>query len=128
MDIFFADSTEIPLPPEDVRILELKAEPYPDGRRVRVFLSLTPFLKPPNGDIHITDQEGNLVATSSFIGAITPRLEMTLHLRPGEAGGSFTLSATLYYTEEIQGTGDEAEILASPENTVVDQASVDFTC
>jgi hypothetical protein len=128
MDIFFADSSEIPLPPEEVRILELKAEPYPDGRRVRVLLSLTPFLKPPNGDIHITDQEGNLVATSSFIGAVTPRLEMTLHLRSIEAGGSFTVSATLYYTDEIQDTGDETEILASPEKTVVDQASVDFTC
>jgi len=128
MDIFFADSSEIPLPPEDVRILELKAEPYPDGRRVRVSLALTPFLKQPNGDLLITDQEGNLVASSSFIGAVTPRLEMTLHLRSGDARGQFTLTAELYYAEAIQGTGDEAEILASPEKTVVDQASIDFTC
>jgi hypothetical protein len=128
MELFFADPSETPLPPDEVRILELKAEPYPDHRRVRVSLALTPFLQQPNGDLLITDPEGNLAAATSFIGAITPRLEMTLHLRSGETRGRFTVTATLYYTEEIQETGSETEILESPARNVVDRASVDFTC
>ena len=45
MDIFFQDPTDIPLPPEEVRIRELTAEPWPDGRRVRVYVELTPGFK-----------------------------------------------------------------------------------
>ena len=41
MDIFFQDPGAIPLPPDDVKIVELRAEPWPDNRRVKVYLERT---------------------------------------------------------------------------------------
>ena len=32
-------------PPEEMRILDLSAEPYADGRRVRVLVKITPFIE-----------------------------------------------------------------------------------
>ena len=36
MDIFFEDPDDVPVPPQEVEIRELKAQPYPDGRRVSI--------------------------------------------------------------------------------------------
>lgn len=44
MDAFFLDPQVPHLPPEETRILDLRAEPYSDGKRVHVNLKLTPFL------------------------------------------------------------------------------------
>jgi hypothetical protein len=51
MDIFFADPSEVPLPPNEVRIRELNVEPWPDGNRLRVYLEVDPFQKRPNADL-----------------------------------------------------------------------------
>ena len=41
---------------KEVRIIELRAEPWPeDGRRVRIHLEVTPFLERPNLEVPITD-------------------------------------------------------------------------
>ena len=125
MDIFFADPEAIPLPPDEVRILELRIEPYPDGRRIRLFLELTPFQKKPSGDITITDQIGNQSAAASFVEAITPKLEMTLHLRYDQPG-EFTASATLYYTEEIEDSIQDDRVLVRPNKQIIDQAEKRF--
>ena len=50
MDMFFADPNDPPLPPEEVRLRELRAEPWPDVLRVKVFLELTPFQKRPSAE------------------------------------------------------------------------------
>lgn len=81
MDIFFSDPTAIPLPPDEVRVKELRAEPWPDKRRVRVYLEITPFQQRPNGNITITDAAGEEVASVSFIETIDPKMEFTIHLR-----------------------------------------------
>ena len=104
MDIFFADPTAIPLPPEQVRIVALQAEPWPDGRRVHVTLEVTPFLKRPNAELRMTDQDGDVAASISVIETITPKMEFTMHLRSPQLQGEFTLSARLYYrTSALKG-------------------------
>lgn len=125
MDIFFTDPEAIPLPPDEVRILALKIEPYPDGRRVKVFLEMTPFQKKPSGDIIITDLAGNRSAAASFVEAITPKLEMTLHLRYDQPG-EFTVSATLYYTEEIEDGVQDERVVVRPSKKIVDQVEERF--
>jgi len=125
MDIFFSDPEVIPLPPDEVQILALKIEPYPDGRRVRLFLELTPFQKKPSGDIIITDQDGNQAAAASFIEAITPKLEITLHLRYDQPG-QFTATATLYYTEEIEDVIQDDRILVRPNKQIIHQVEEIF--
>jgi hypothetical protein len=100
MDIFFADPDAIPLPPKEVRIQTLDAEPYADGRRVRVRLELTPFLKRPNADLSILNAREEEVASASIIETMEPKMELTLHLRGASQPGDYTLAARVFYREE----------------------------
>jgi hypothetical protein len=126
MDIFFADPSEVPLPPEEVRILTFKVDPYPDGRRLRVFFELTPFQQKPHGDIIVKDLVGNPVATASFVEAITPRNEMTLHLRTRDPSGQFTAILTLFYRYEIEEDDQGEQTLVRLGKKVVDEKTVRF--
>jgi hypothetical protein len=99
MDIFFQDPSAIPLPPDEVRIREFRAEPWPDNRRIRIHLEITPFQVRPNGTITITDEDGTEVAGLSVIETITPQMEFTVHLRGGRENGQFTATVILYYFE-----------------------------
>lgn len=99
MDIlFFADPSEVPLPPEEVRIRELRADPYPDGRRVRVYLEVDPFQRRPSAELAIVDSQDKVVASANIIESMTRKMEMTLHLR-NASPGDFTLQATLLYSQ-----------------------------
>jgi hypothetical protein len=100
MDINFHDPNDIPLPPDEVRIRELRAEPWPDNRRVRVRLELTPFQKRPNGEIRITDENGVEVASFSIIESIDHKMDFTIHLREGKPAGQFTVSTKIFYYED----------------------------
>jgi len=121
MDIFFQDPTAIPLPPDEVRIRELRAEVWPDNRRVRIILEVTPFQKRPNGEMIITNPLGDEVASVSIIESIVPRMELTMHLRGEVPAGTYHLSATLYYESEPEVPPE------SRERRVVDQAQRDFS-
>lgn len=123
MDIFFQDPTAIPLPPNEVRIKELRAEPWPDNRRVRITLELTPFQKRPNGEVTITNPLGDDVANVSIIESITPRMEFTMHLRGESPPGHYHVSATIFYVTERE---DQDATSEEQESMIVDQASTNF--
>ena len=128
MDIFFTDPDDIPLPPNEVRIRDLSAQPWPDKERVRVYLEVTPFQKHPNGEITITNQSGEEVASISFIETIDPKMEFTLHLRHGGTVGEFTVRATVSYPQQPDTEDEENNIPFEPrDNIIVDQAEVNFT-
>lgn len=132
MDIFFQDPTDIPLPHEEVRIRELTAEPWPDRRRVRVSVELTPFQARPNGEINITNEDEEEVASLSFIETIDPKMQFTLHLRTPETTGDYSVNVIIFYPiltngRELGETQDQ-EILPLPQDImVVDQSSTKFT-
>jgi hypothetical protein len=96
MDIFFADPSEVPLPPNEVRIRALNVEPWPDGKRLRVYLEVDPFQKRPNADLTLLDQDGRELSSVSIIESMTRKMELVMHLR-GATPGSCTLQALLYY-------------------------------
>ena len=99
------------LPPQEVRILELRAELWPDdSRRVRIHLEITPFLERPDIACVITGPKGAEAASISIIETIESRMTFTMHLRGEDSEGQFTLQATLSY----QNTG------------MIDQKSVVF--
>jgi hypothetical protein len=100
MDIFFQDPGDIPLPPDEIRIRELRAEPYPDRRRVRIYLEITPFQRKPNCEISVTDESGDMVASLSIIESIDAKMDFTIHLKGEEPLGRFTVSADIYYYED----------------------------
>ena len=125
MDIFFKDSTDLPLPPNEVHIREFKANPYPDNYRVRVYLEVSPFQKRPSGEVSIYDNSENEVASVSIIETVDPRMEMTIHLYNTENHGNFTARAKLYYTEPLsEESGEETTPL--PEKILIDQAETTF--
>ena len=125
MDIFFQDPTAIPLPPDEVRIIELRADLWPDNRRVRIYLELTPFQKRPSGEITIYNPSGEEVASASIIETMTSKMELTMHLRGSISPGQYQVNASIFY-EEISEESDTREQTELPKRTVIDTATVVF--
>ena len=123
MDIFFQDPSAIPLPPNEVRIKELRAELWPDNRRVRITLEVSPFQRRPNGEVTITNPQGEEIASASIIESIVPRLEFTMHLRGENPPGEYRVAATIFYAVEAEGQETPA---VEQERMVVDEANVSF--
>jgi hypothetical protein len=132
MDIFFQDPTEIPLPPEEVRIRQFRAEPWPDNRRVRVTLEITPFQKRPDAEVKITNPQGEAAASLTIIETIDHRMEFTMHLRGQELSGEYTAAASVYYNEEEppgkdkDGEQEKTPVPLPAKITVVDAAETRF--
>jgi hypothetical protein len=128
MDIFFRDPNEVPLPPEEVRIVRFDAEPWSDGRRVRIYLEVSPFQKRPNGGITITNANGDELANISIIETMDPKMEFTLHLRGAEIIGPFTVSAYISYPEEpSESTVEQDDLPEMRPQRIVDQANTSFS-
>jgi hypothetical protein len=100
MDFFFPDDLTPRATPEETRITDLRAEPYPDRGRVRVNMEITPFQTRPHVDVTLTDSDGIEVATTSFVEPMIWKLEFTLHVRgKADPAGGYRLEARLYYPE-----------------------------
>ncbi len=100
MEFFVNDPQIHRLPPAQVRLLDLRAEPYPDGQRLRVTLELTPFEQRPLIELTLTDPAGDAAASASIVEPMAWKLELTLHNRkPTPAVGKYTLTAGLSYPE-----------------------------
>ncbi|MCZ7538671.1 MAG: hypothetical protein M5U29_01865 [Anaerolineae bacterium] len=90
------------LPPDQVRIERVRAMPYPDRRRIRVEVEVTPFRERPSLEIAICNQAGEVVATASAIDLMAFRVVFTLHLRDGgEAGPGYGVVVLLYYDDPL---------------------------
>ena len=99
MESFLTDTDIERLPPADTRLLDLLAEPYPDGKRLRVTLKLTPFQQKPYLELTLTDSAGEVVATTSVVESVTWMLGLTLHLlKPGATtDGVYKLTVILSF-------------------------------
>ena len=127
MDIFFQDPNDIPLPPDEVRIKELRAEPWPDNQRIRVYLEVTAFQKRPSGEITLFTDQGEEISNINIIETIDPKMEFTLHIRGGEAKGEYAVEATIFYLQDIDDTDDPEDTSPiKPQRDIVDQAKVKF--
>lgn len=88
------------LPPDQVRIEDVHVEPWPDGQRVRVHLTVTPFQKPPSLTARISASDGTEVAMVHIIEAIQIHMVFTMHIRTSHPSDEiFTLGVDLYYPE-----------------------------
>lgn len=93
------DPPEDALPPAQVRITGLRAEPWPDGQRIRVLLDLTPFLERPNLTAIIADPAGEEVASASIVESTDIQVAFTLHIRGDLQPGMYTLTLSLDYPD-----------------------------
>ena len=99
MDIFFSDPNDIPLPPEEVAIRNIVAEPYPDGHRIKIQIEITPFQQRPNLEVVLLNPLENPVASISIVEAIESRMDFTLHIRGKLIEGEYTLNARMFYSD-----------------------------
>jgi hypothetical protein len=99
MEFFFPEDGLQRTPPEDTRIVSLKAEPYADARRVHVKLEMSPFEKRPHLEVTLSDSQGQEISSTSFIEPMAWNMEFTLHLRSTPGPGPLTLEARLYYPD-----------------------------
>jgi len=101
-------------------------EPYPDGKRVRVYLELTPFQQRPSGELFVVDSLGNLVATANIIETIDSKMEFTMHLRASNPHGKFTARAVIFYTNSLEDITEDDQIVSAPEREIVDEKEFQF--
>ena len=107
MDIPLVEPDDVPVPPPEVRFREVVVSPYPDRRRVRVRLDLTPFLERPDIDLLVQDEQGGPLASAAIVGTNEPSLQLTLHLPASVPAGPPTLISTIHYAD--QGPVDKRE-------------------
>jgi hypothetical protein len=98
MEFFFPEDNLNRMTPEETQISELSVQPYPDGRRLRVNLEVTPFQKRPYLEFVLRDAADAEVASVSMVEPLTWKLEFTMHLR-GERNNPYTLEARLFYPD-----------------------------
>ena len=125
MEIQLPDPNIIRLPPEEVRIRELRANPWSDGRRVSVYLELDSSQEPPNADLQIMDEKGQVFAATSIIEIIDPKTELTMHLPSEQIGDRYQLCVTLFFTEipENPDLDQDQELV---KKTIVDERQIWF--
>jgi hypothetical protein len=102
VEISFVSAEDVPVPPNEVRFRSVSVEPYPDGRRVKLTIALTPFLKPPNLEIALFDAAGRAVSGATIVENTEPRLSLTLHLRGACPPGAYQARLSADYPEEGQ--------------------------
>jgi len=102
MDINFHDPSDIPLPPEEVHIRELRVEPLP----VRIFIEITPFQQKPNLEIKILTKSGREAASLSIIEAIDYKMQFTVHLKDANPSEDYTTTLEVYYFEAEESAHD----------------------
>lgn len=97
MDIPFFEPEHMPQPRENIIVETLDAEAYPDGRRVRVTVKMTPFSERPSLVIEAVNSVGELVAQVDVLETMTKQVSLTLHLRGPLPEPRATVRAHLYF-------------------------------
>ena len=98
MDFFLPEDNLARAVPEETKINALFAKPYPDGRRLRVNMEVTPFQKRPYIEVILTNADGDEVASTNIVEPLSWKLEFTMHIR-GDLSNPYTLNARLYYPD-----------------------------
>jgi len=119
--------TLTPPPQDDIKILALDAEPYPDGRRVRVKLVLSPFLQGPNAEINLSNHDDELLASIDIVNIFIPENEFTLHIPENKSlPGSYTVNVEVFYIEEEE-IEQDGETQFNMKKSLVDSTSTLFS-
>jgi hypothetical protein len=99
---FVTDPELAPRPRDEIRIEAFAVSPYPDGRRVRIELEMTPFapVDRPNLEITVRNENGEIVGSLSVIESVQRKLSLTTHLREPQPQGRYEFTAELFYSPE----------------------------
>jgi len=126
MDIFFSDPPESRLPPEQVRLREVRVTPSDDGRRARIYLEVDPFQKRPDLDLWLHSAAGEEVAQTSIIQTMARKMELTMHIRQPQPGGEYSLRVVLYATQ-LPAEPDPSQEMGGIQRQATDEKTIRFT-
>jgi hypothetical protein len=99
--MFFEDEDEAPRPPHQVEITEVQVRPLPDGRRVVIQVTLTPFVEYPSFDVTILRPNGAVERTLSVISAMERTNTLTIHLSQPDRAPEYTARVELVYNGAV---------------------------
>ncbi len=85
--------------PEDVRFIELRAEPWPEGGKIRVHARIAPFLQPPDLEAALVNSDGDEISSVTIIENIDFNLVFTMHVRHPSSDGKYTLIGRIIYED-----------------------------
>jgi len=126
VDLTFVDSQEIPLPRQDVRLRALSVTPLADRRRIRVDISITPFLERPNLEVVLVAPGGEAVSKVSVVETDSASISLTMHLRSEPQPGEYSLRGALSYeTDPPQDVQERRFLLPGPDGDDARPASVE---
>jgi hypothetical protein len=117
MNLFLQNNDNL-LPRDQVRVERVEAVPFPDRRRVKLAIDVTPFRERPNLELTIRDADGKIVAGTSVIATMHFKMEFNLHLRGvDDPTGAYTVQVQLYY-DDVRSPQDvgEANLVIPPAN------------
>lgn len=104
--MFFLDEDETPRSPDQIEIADVQVRPLPDGRRIGVQVTLTPFVQNPAFDVTILHADGTVERSLSVVGAPERTSTLTMHLGPHPSPGPYVLRVELYHGEAVLQTRD----------------------
>ncbi len=113
-------------PTEEIKIQTVKAEPYPDGRRVKVKFILSSFTQGPSALVSLIFNRVQLTSVN-IVNIFVPENEITLHI-PGDGvkTGTYQVKLDLFFIGETENEGKEDSNIHLHESHL-DSASVSFT-
>ena len=130
MDPFFTEPDADRQPMELIRFENISVEPYPDRKKVKLLIEVTPFLEKPNIEIGLFNQDGILIASMSLVEIIEYKFELTLHIKNVSLHGENLIQANIYYDDlsqyEIKENNEE-ETKKPAGNKIVNKMQKRFT-
>jgi hypothetical protein len=125
MSIFFQDPHEVRLPPEEVRLKEVRVIPVSQDGRARILVELTPFQQRPNVEVTITNSSGKEAAHATILESMLAKLEFTMHIRDFDPELEYQAVTRVYYQKLPEASKEPIDI-ELPEPLIVDQKVTTF--
>ncbi len=107
LELFFpelnpAEAGIVPVPPEEMRFIEVKVEPVLDNGpvRMRVYIETAAFQQRPYIELTLFNNLREEITSASIIEPMQRKNVITMHLRGGQQNGKFHLHARLFYPEK----------------------------
>jgi len=96
----------------EVEVIDFRAEPYADQRRIKVTFRLSFFQEPPNAAISLFGEQGEVITSVDLVNITHPENEITLHIpRSVNSACEFQLELTLFKLEEREAQpGEKGEV------------------
>jgi len=112
-------------PAEEIKILNIEAEPYPDKRRVKVKFNLSSFTQGPSALITLISNKVPLTSVN-IVNIFVPENEITLHIPGGGViPGNYQVKLDLFFiVDAADENGEDSQILLQQSH--LDNRSVTF--